>query len=607
MPLRLAYDCETNGLLDTLDTVHCIVLHNLDNGSTNAFHTPRELRIALRLLEEADLRIAHNALGFDELALKKVYPNWNPKGTVRDTLVMSRLIYADMAERDFAWRRKHPKFDAKLIGRHSLEAWGQRLGYPKDDYAARCKAAGIDPWANWSQEMQDYCVIDVEVLVKLWEKLEAQGFSEESIVLEHDVARIILAQEARGWTFDTDAALKLQAKLEIRHAELTQELASAFPPWEVKLPDFIPKRDNKAKGYKAGVPVPKSKTIVFNPASRDHIAHCLTAKYGWKPAKFTDGGKPAVDEVVLSKLKYPEARRLSEYLLVEKRLGQIATGKHAWLKSVQDDGRIHGRVNSNGAVTGRMTHSNPNVAQVPRVGSPYGAECRALFTAAPGLKLVGCDASGLELRMLAHYMARYDDGAYCETVVNGNKEDGTDIHTVNQKAAGLSDRDTAKTFIYALLYGAGDAKIGSIIGKGAKAGKQLKERFFKNLPALGKLMAAVQKAAQRGHLIGLDGRKLYVRSAHAALNTLLQSAGALVMKRALVLLDDFIRIEPRFNGSAWFVGNIHDEIQTECEPDIANEIGELAKLCITHAGEHFGLRCKLDGEYAVGVNWRDTH
>jgi DNA polymerase I-like protein with 3'-5' exonuclease and polymerase domains len=277
--------------------------------------------------------------------------------------------------------------------------------------------------------------------------------------------------------------------------------------------------------------------------------------------------------------------------MVQKRIAQI----QSWVDAVKNNGRVHGYVNSNGAVTGRMTHSKPNMGQVPAVYSPYGRECREVWTVPSGYSLVGMDASGLELRMLAHYM---NDEGYTNEILTG------DIHTANQLAAGLTTRDQAKTFIYAFLYGAGDAKIGSIVGGTAKDGKRLKEKFLSNTPALGRLRERVGVASGRGYVLGLDRRRVSVRSEHAALNTLLQSAGAIVMKKALQLLDEYAT---KWNIDYKIIGNIHDEIQTEVRSDEADVFGRLATSCIEAAGIHFKLNCPLAGEYKVGDTWADTH
>ena len=330
---------------------------------------------------------------------------------------------------------------------------------------------------------------------------------------------------------------------------------------------------------------------MFNLGSRQQIGRHLQY-YGWKPTSLTETGQPIVDEAVLSKVKgIPEAALIGEYLMIQKRIAQV----QSWLDAVQDDGRVHGYVNANGAVTGRMTHSSPNMGQVPAVYSPYGKECRDVWTVPQGYKLVGMDASGLELRMLAHYM---NDEGYTNEILNG------DIHTANQLAAGLATRSQAKTFIYAFLYGAGDAKIGSIVGGSAKDGKRLKEKFLQNTPALGRLRERVGVASGRGYVLGLDRRRVAIRSSHAALNSLLQSAGAIIMKKALCLLDEYAIL---WGLDYHIIGNIHDEIQTEVREKDAERFGRLATSCVEAAGLFYKLNCPLAGDYKVGQTWADTH
>jgi DNA polymerase I-like protein with 3'-5' exonuclease and polymerase domains len=297
---------------------------------------------------------------------------------------------------------------------------------------------------------------------------------------------------------------------------------------------------------------------------------------------------------------------MTEYLALQKTLGMVAEGDNAWLKMVTPKNRIHGGVITNGAVTGRATHQRPNLGQVPSVGSPFGADCRSLFKASTGMVMVGVDVSGLELRMLAHYLARWDGGKYGVVVCDG------DVHTVNQQAAGLETRAQAKTFIYAFLYGAGDHKIGSIVNPFAmdaakvSTGKTLKKRFAKRTPGLEQLITGVRKAAQRGFLIGLDGRRLHVRAAHAALNTLLQSAGALVCKRWMVEIELELR-KRNWHNIVHQVLWVHDECQFEVVPEYAEEFGKLAVECIARAGAYFGVRVPLTGEAKIGNNWKETH
>jgi DNA polymerase I-like protein with 3'-5' exonuclease and polymerase domains len=328
----------------------------------------------------------------------------------------------------------------------------------------------------------------------------------------------------------------------------------------------------------------------FNLGSRKQIGEYLI-HFGWKPKTFTPTEQPIVDEAVLSEVTdIPQAQLIAEFLLVQKRVAMV----QSWLDA-EVDGRVHGRVNSNGAVTGRMTHSSPNLAQVPASYSPYGKQCREVWTVEEGYRLVGCDASGLELRMLAHYM---NDEDYTKELLNG------DIHTFNQQAAGLPTRDLAKTFIYAFLYGAGDAKIGDIAGGTKQDGRKLKAKFLRNTPALARLRERVEEAANRGWLKGLDGRRIAVRSPHAALNTLLQGAGAVVMKQALIRLD---QMATAHGLNYYFVGNVHDEIQSEVAAKDATAFGKLAAYSIARAGQDFKLRCPLAGEYQIGTNWSETH
>lgn len=451
----------------------------------------------------------------------------------------------------------------------------------------------------------EYCCQDVRVNELVYKRLlsEAVRFGSGSVSLEHDVQRIIAGQIKAGWRIDQQKAFILLAELKEKKYDLEEQVHQTFIP----LPTFVKVVTPKVKkdgsysvvGLKflgeqwttAVAPFSRLDYPEFNLGSRQQIGRYLQ-HFGWKPKSFTEKGQPIVDEAVLAKVEgIPEASLIAEYLMIQKRVAQV----QSWLDKVEDDDRVHGYVNANGAVTGRMTHSSPNVAQVPAGSAPYGKECREIWTVPTGYKLVGMDASGLELRMLAHYM---NDEAYTNEILTG------DIHTANQLAAGLETRNQAKTFIYAFLYGAGDAKIGSIVGGTARDGKRLKEKFLRNTPALRTLRERVGVAAGRGYVLGLDGRRVYVRSEHAALNTLLQSAGAIVMKKALCLLDEYAK---QYNLDYKFIGNIHDEIQTEVAEKDADWFGKLATSCVEAAGLFFKLNCPLAGDYQVGDNWSQTH
>ncbi|AWB77269.1 TPA: DNA polymerase [Stenotrophomonas maltophilia] len=638
----LIFDLETDGLLETVTKIHCF--HILDRVTKRAYRftdnatyhdgtpTPRDGTIAdaLALLDSTECVAGQNIIDYDLPVLEKLYGWRRRKGVrVRDTLVESRVIWTNMADVDFGLLRsgKLPlEFQKKgLIGLHKLEAWGYRLGCYKGDFHP--EDFGYT-WANvpFIREMDDYCAQDCNVTDKWFDKIDGKGYSQECLELETAVALIISQQSRNGFAFNLPAANLLHAQLLKEKITLEENLRDCFPPWQVLTKRAIAKANNKKLGRVKGEVYEVWKTMVFNPGSRDHIADRLMKVYGWKPTEFTDKGKPKVDETTLGALPWDEAKRLTEYLTIVKRLGQLADGKEAWIKACRN-GRIHGRVNTNGAVTGRMTHSKPNVAQADK-----WKPMRQLWTVPEGKVLVGCDAEGLELRALAHYMARWDDGAYGDAVVNGKKEDGTDVHTVNQHAVGLNKRDAAKTFIYALIYGAGDHKLGSVIyddmteaqkakfdaSEGAKKdrdralatlGRKRRARLMERLPALAELTKAVKAAAQkRGHLKGIDGRLLHVRGQHSALNTLLQSAGAVAMKKALVILDEDLRSHPNPPmREVLFVANVHDEFQMEAHPDVATDLGTLAADAIRRAGEHFGFRCPLAGAFDIGSTWGDTH
>ena len=592
----LFFDIETNGLSDwtrhsDLHDLHCMVVIDEDN---NVFrYRVNNIQAGLRKLSEANTIIGHNAINFDYPALRKLFGFYHHN--VCDTIVMTRCMYPDVKVDDLRAGR-----DKSIVGLHSLKAWGKRIGVAKDDFGE------TTDWSEWSQEMEDYCVQDVVVTKALYDYLMEKKPSQQMLDLEHKFARAMRRQEWNGFPFDIEKAEALSQLLIVRRVELKTELEEIFEPTVLQMksqlwdtPDgkeWSTKKMALSAGYKDGDIVKgnhKTKTIPFNPASRDQIAERLI-KRGWKPKAY-EGKRPAINEGVLKSIDTPEASLLLEYLLVSKRLGQLAEGKQAWLKLEKGE-RIHGSVMTNGTVSGRCSHRNPNVAQVPAVRAPYGSECRELFKAPEGKVLVGCDASGLELRALAGYLFPYDNGAYAKEILTG------DIHTANQKAAGLQTRDQAKTFIYAFLYGAGDAKIGEIVGGSSKEGKRLKASFMSKTPAIKRLTTAVSEAVStRGTLRGLDGRPLPCRSAHSALNLLLQSAGAVIMKQALIEFIDMATKPYEMHA------NVHDEVQFSCLREHADELGGQFVNAIAKAGKVLNFKCPLDGEYKIGNNWKETH
>lgn len=548
--MRIILDIETNL---SFDKIWCVVTRDVDNDMVSTFMSSDNLQ---SYLNKADKIIMHNGIFFDAPMLKKIWGITMKKSQVVDTLVMSRL------------------YNPSLEEGHSLASWGERLGFPKYDFT---------DFSHFSQEMLDYCIQDTLVTKQLYLHLEKEmqnDYSQKSIDLEHEVAIIIAEQERNGFKLDERAAQTLLC-----------ELKTKLATHEVSLQSIFPARVESGRTHKTtGKPL-KDIITPFNPGSRKQIAERLIEK-GWKPKKHTEKGSVIVDETTLEGIDIPEAKAIAEYLMLQKRIAQI----ESWIEAVEDDGRVHGKVITNGAVTGRMTHHSPNMAQVPNSGAVYGPECRALWTVEKGYKLVGIDASGLELRMLAHYM---NDDAYTNEVVSG------DIHTANQTAAGLETRNQAKTFIYAFLYGAGSAKIGTIVGGSAKEGQKLIDSFLRNTPKLKALREKVSRIfVQKAWLPGLDGRKLLVRSEHSALNTLLQGAGAIVMKQALVLFKKELVREKIWHE---FKVNVHDEWQVECKEDDAVDVGRIGKWAIQEAGIVLNMRCPLDGEYKIGNNWKETH
>lgn len=678
MTLKLISDVETNGLLDTLDRVHCAVLKDPDTGKAYGFADQpkyRPITDALEMMEKADELIFHNGIKFDIPALQKVYPRFKPKAKITDTLVISRLIWTDRATED-SRLAKQGKLPGRLVGAHSLESWGYRLGIMKGEYGKDANGNSLEGiWDHWNPEMQEYMMQDGEVTDAFYKLIQKQNYSQQAIDLEHEFCTIIAAMERHGIGFNVKAAQELYQILVKERLSLARELAEAFPPKVVETP-FTPKRPNKKLGYTGrwveyfdedtqqkeryfkGDTFIKTKTVEFNPSSRQMIGNRLK-EMGWEPAEFTPSGEPKIDEKILSKLPYPQAQVLARHFLIEKRIGQIAEGDQAWLR-LEKKGRIYASVNTNGTPTGRCTHSRPNITQVPKVGSAFGAECRSLFLASTSkFALVGVDLAGIELRCLAHYMARYDGGEYAKAVVEGREEFGTDVHSVNAKALGLepkqiyivdgkrtTGRNLAKTFIYAFLYGAGDEKLGSILGvteeemtgfrqtkakewvrirdRFLKAGRDgndvygiartikggiIRDRFMKTLPALGKLVEAVKKKAKaQGYLIGLDGRRIHVRSSHSALNSLLQCAGAVIAKQATVFAYQNISTRGYKWGSDWaLVIHAHDELQNECREELADEIGQIIVASMQQCTDYFSFRVPIDGTAKAGKTWCDTH
>ena len=557
-------DIETNGLLDTTTKFWCGWIYD---SVTDEYKGYTDLDAYWRSINNFGCNgyniVFHNGIRFDIPCLKKLAGDrfsFDPRDCVLDTLVLARLIYANIKDIDIGLM-KSGRLPKKLYGSHSLKAYGYRMDELKGTYGEQ-----EDAWDKFTPEMYEYNKQDVVVTLKLFNKLMSKGYPLKAIQLEHDIAWVMAKQERNGFVFDKDAAVKLYADLSAKRQEIYDDLVSEVGSWTVYKGDKVYKRDNAKKGIKAGVPYPQYEEVTFNPNSRAHIAKVLMDR-GWIPEEMTPTGSPKVDEDTLkSAMDIPMTQKILDFLLINKRIAQLAEGDNAWLKMMTEDSdgyyRIHGSVNPNGAVTGRATHAYPNVAQVPAGRSPYGEECRSLFRVPTGWYEAGIDASGLELRCFAHFLYPYDHGEYVNEILNG------DIHTHNQKMAGLPTRDQAKTMIYCMMYGGGDGKLGEVINGTAKDGKALKERFFNAVPAYKELCSDIERTLitssewvggvnkvtwrKRAHpdngnlsithsILGLDRRVVYVRSPHSALNTLLQSAGALICKKWVCLVEENMR------------------------------------------------------------------
>ena len=548
---RLVVDIET----DSLDAkeIFCIVAKDLDDDRIYTF-TQKNMEHCKPLLEQSDILVMHNGVSFDAPVLKRLLGCNIPLSKIRDTLLLSQLA------------------DPMREGGHSLAAWGEKLGFAKIEF---------EDFSRYSDEMLKYCIRDVELTAKVYTTLvpELKKFSPRSIKLEHQIRAIIDKQEENGFALDEPKAMQLLAKLTDESEQIKQQLQDVFKP-------IVEQRYSEKTGNRL-----KDKVTVFNPASRKQISERLM-DLGWQPHKHTEKGQPIVAEEVLEKLDIPEAKLIARYLMLEKRASQIKS----WLEHVDDNGKVHGKVLTLRTISGRMAHTSPNMAQIPAVYSPYGKECRDVWTtSSDNYILLGSDASSLELRMLAHYL---NDKDFTREVVEG------DVHTANQRAAGLPTRDNAKTFIYAFIYGAGAAKIGQIVNGTARDGQKLIDNFLNNMPALKTLRHKVDKLASRGYILGLDGRILRVRQAHAAMNLLLQGAGAIVCKEWL----KFITIEATKRKLDYkLVASIHDEYQFEVRKEHAEELGSVTATAMKLTEQSLKVRCPLDSEYKLGKSWAETH
>jgi DNA polymerase I-like protein with 3'-5' exonuclease and polymerase domains len=664
------FDIETDGLLDRLTQVHVLCIQEMESGKMYTYRG-EDVEKGVRQLMDAETVVGHNIIFFDIPALQKVYPWFEVSGEIVDTLTLSQLIYSNQITRDAEFNGMDDDgfIPKKFMGKHGLESWGYRLGMHKGDYnkTKRAEARSLEifdedaiidfVWGTWNQEMEDYCINDVELTLLLYMKILLENYPEEPQELDHDMAKLMWKQEQNGFPFDAEAAVKLGIEMEEMQASIMKECMSVSngiyraAKYETvtytdkteyeheviteKVPVAVtPKRSiNYKKRERSstveGAPFTKIVWQPFNPGSRQQVAAVLI-KEGWHPTEFSKKtGQPKVNDDTLTEAAkiIPVATKFADMYIVKKRLGQLATGEKAWLDLVSNEGKIHHHVTPSGAITGRAAHSRPNLGQVPSINwsekdaegnkhilmgkeGGWGYECRDLFHVEKPFVLMGADLKGIELRCLAHYMYKFDNGEYAKKLLE------SDIHIVNQKAAGLATRDEAKTFIYATLYGAGPQKIGSIVApnQGEQTqrtrGQKLRSNFLKNTPALKQLLKKVETEVEKGYLVGLDKRHLNIRSSHAALNTLLQGAGATISKKWALLFEEFM-IDDGFkhgwDGDFAMLAWVHDEIQVAVREEIADHAQGVALESALAAGEFYEFRLPTEADAKIGRTWAETH
>lgn len=775
MGRSLIFDIETDGLLPTLTKVTSLVIRDAETQETFVFRNhdgynrrehdatfnfekefgvldesvpdewvPPENSIGkgVQMLEGAERVIGHNIIAFDIRAIQKVFPGWKPQGEVVDTLVMTRLLRPDIKQSDYRLN-KMGALPGKLIGKHNLDSWGFRLGLHKGDYAKQMEARGLNPWGDWNQSLEDYCVNDVDITEALWAAINGPNSVTSPVAqkLEHGIHELVGVMENNGFPFDREGSAELAKKLQSDRDALSAEVKAVYGTWmapkkwryvdilyddpkganakqlaldmkgianidaktqKVARRKYYPPRpeygedDSRAawgdvevwKGaenwdHKKGCVKNPEKPVrfkdslyvpvtmkEFNPQSRGMVVDRFTHHHNWTPVEFTDKGNPQLSHEVLEALAdhIPSAPKVAEILFQSKLIGYLESGTESWSKNFNEaTGSIHPATITGGTVSGRCSHQSPNIGQVPGVkiedgykkdgvtinpkiidpatGEPYsfalnadgvvkkkvimmgrpgryGYECRSLFHIPEIINgqawgQCGVDLSGIEFRALAELVAEFDGGALIDVILKSalDPKNNPDIHTYNAQMTGLT-RDIAKRLLYALMYGAGDWKLGfTAMPIGARheqvaLGKKLRAQLMEGLPALKQAIEKIKAQAKKGYLVGLDGRKLFVRSEHSALNLSLQSAAAIIAKKWVCLTEEYCLadgMDHGWKGDFSMMAFVHDEVQSGVTDEAREYYARNCVKAAKDAGKFFNWKCPVDAEAKFGRNWAECH
>jgi len=588
----LILDIEADNLLHDVTQVWCVVLQDVSSEEVFTFtHLEKFAGLDQFLYNPNNIFIAHNGIAYDMPVLKKLLGYQIPWHQVYDTLILSRM------------------FNSDRFGGHSLKSYGAELGCPKQEFT---------DFSQYSPQMLEYCIQDTTVTRKVWNLFSHLITKyKKSIDIDREFAHYISLQEQNGFCLDVGFATAYCTKLEAENEVLTDDLFKIVPKVKVIPPLY---KAAKLEGRLIAESITdftyitaKTKVIKkvaykfaeFNPNSRQQIVDLFKSKYGWVPIEFSEKGSPKVDADVLGGLHYPEAQLLVKILDINKKLGQLKSGQNAWLRQVKEDGRVYGAAIVNGATGGRCTHRIiSNINKDPNM--------RKCWIARAGWVLVGCDASGLEARTLAHYLSHFDGGQYAEQIYKG------DIHLYNKKILGLQNRDTAKVAFFAAVYRAQGLKLGKIVkddlglktaAEMKQAGNKRRDLLLANLSGYQELLDMIEETLEkRRYMRCIDGRPLKPRRDYAAINLLIQASGAAIMKQAL---NNFMRrmqeLKLKHGQDYAFCANIHDEVVIECRPDVAEAMAREFREAIVKVTDDLKLKCRLDGESKVGQNWLEVH